>query len=424
MKENKNYVTGIIGALIGGFIATIPWIIVYVYLNMMFSLLAILIAMGALKGYQIFKGKVDKKLPIIIVIVSLICITVSTLIVIPGLLLAKEGLTLSVDSIKMLYENSEFVSAIIRDYIISFIFTILGISGVIRSIRNQVSENKTDEIKATIAPNVIYELRNQNLDKVKEAFISLNALDKDSAVCKEDVIKKLDFENAVGYFNNFKLNGYIKKVNNKYYFSLEKYKNPNKGTLKVVIITILVTCLAIFIVSGILILLIDPPTKNQDNIETNEVKILEGLNYKVPEGWEFNYDYNGEYYYYPIGMEDGKSGVISIAKGESIYIKEDYERFLDDLEYKIKNYIENQDSSKDKYIIESYKIESLDDINNYKVLLATLSYTDESVEKLYYILDDYKYVLVYSTDYKINGIDIDSASMVFVNSIKFIENNF
>ena len=45
-KKQGNYLTGIIGATIGGFIATIPWVLAYVYGNMMLSLLAVLIAAG------------------------------------------------------------------------------------------------------------------------------------------------------------------------------------------------------------------------------------------------------------------------------------------------------------------------------------------------------------------------------------------
>lgn len=77
----KNYVKGILGALLGGLIASIPWILLYVY-AMMDSLLAVLVAMGALKGYKLFKGEINEKSPLIIIIVSIVCITVSTLLII------------------------------------------------------------------------------------------------------------------------------------------------------------------------------------------------------------------------------------------------------------------------------------------------------------------------------------------------------
>ena len=150
MNENKSYIKGILGGVIGGIIATIPWILMYVYGEMILSLLAILIAMGVLKGYQLFKGKVDKKLPIIIIVISLLCVTISTLVVIPLLLLAKENLPSNFENLKVLYENETFQTALFKDFAISVVFTALGISGVISNVKKQLNEGKSDNIKATI----------------------------------------------------------------------------------------------------------------------------------------------------------------------------------------------------------------------------------------------------------------------------------
>ena len=129
----KDYVKGIIGGLIGGLVATIPWILMYIYGGMMLSLLAIIIGAAVLKGYQLFKGKVDSKLPVIIIIISLVSISVATFIIIPAGLMAKEGIPVTSENFTYLYQYGEFTSAIIRDYIISVIFTLLGISGIIQS---------------------------------------------------------------------------------------------------------------------------------------------------------------------------------------------------------------------------------------------------------------------------------------------------
>ena len=45
VKKEGSYLTGIIGAIIGGAIATIPWVLAYVYGNVMLSLLAVLICL-------------------------------------------------------------------------------------------------------------------------------------------------------------------------------------------------------------------------------------------------------------------------------------------------------------------------------------------------------------------------------------------
>lgn len=189
MNENKNYFTGILGALIGGFIASIPWILTYVYANMILSLLAVIIAMGALKGYQMLNGKVDKSLPFIIAIVSLICVTISTLIIIPALLIAKEGGAICMENMQLLYSSKEFVGAIMADYAVSVLFTFLGISGVIANIKQQLKEGKTENIQAKIKNNtqeadVVSEV------KEKEEIKTEDDNEKESSTDNKKITKK------------------------------------------------------------------------------------------------------------------------------------------------------------------------------------------------------------------------------------------
>lgn len=140
MKNNNSYFTGIICALIGGLIATIPWILTYVYANMILSVLAVIIALCAYKGYQLGKGKMSSKVPIIISIISIISVTVATLVIIPLLLLNKEGLQVSLDNLGSLYNSDKFMTALFKDYVISIIFTILGISGIISKVKGDVED--------------------------------------------------------------------------------------------------------------------------------------------------------------------------------------------------------------------------------------------------------------------------------------------
>lgn len=164
MNEKRGYVTGILGGLVGGFIASVPWILMYVYGNMILSLLAIIIAIGVLKGYQICKGKVDNKLPAIIVVISLLCVTISTLLIIPLLLLGKEGLEVSFQNLETLYSYDQFMVAIMKDFAVSVIFTILGISGVVANVKKQISEGAEGNITATIKE----EKKEQKKEEVKE----------------------------------------------------------------------------------------------------------------------------------------------------------------------------------------------------------------------------------------------------------------
>lgn len=139
-KTNSGYFIGVLGALIGGSIASLPWILLYVYGDMIFSLLALPIALCAWKGYQLLKGKQDGKLPYIVAAISILVITVATLVVIPMLLGAKNDLGFSFDTLELLYQSSEFKTAIFKDYAISILFTMLGIGGILGQIKESVEE--------------------------------------------------------------------------------------------------------------------------------------------------------------------------------------------------------------------------------------------------------------------------------------------
>lgn len=249
-EKNKNYILGIIGGLIGGIIATIPWILVYVYGNMIFSLLAIIIALGVLKGYQLFKGRVDDKLPMIIVIISFICITISTFIIIPVLLMSKENIIINMDNFKSLYDYSPFISAVIRDYAISLIFTFLGISGVVKNVRKQIDDGMED-IKVPIIKDSLNSENNEYVENIKQVFIKLNATDKYNAISKDRI-----FEEGIDKitFNRLKTTGIIKKYKHKFYYSLSDEKSPFKRFLKMYFKVCLIMILFFIIIFGLIIL--------------------------------------------------------------------------------------------------------------------------------------------------------------------------
>ena len=127
----RSYLKGIIGALIGALIATIPWILLYIYGSAMTSIFAFLVGLGALKGYQV-KGLVDNKLPMIITIVSLVAISIATLVIIPSIMLLQQGINVS--GLVVLYSYSPFISLLLKDYAIAVIFTFLGLRGVMYKI--------------------------------------------------------------------------------------------------------------------------------------------------------------------------------------------------------------------------------------------------------------------------------------------------
>lgn len=140
-KKDNGYIIGILGACVGGLIASLPWILVYVYGEMILSLLALPIALGAWKGYTLVKGKQDKKLPYIVGIISVLVVTLATLVIIPMLLGVQNGTKFSFDVLEILYASSDFKAAILKDYAISVFFTFLGIGGILGQIKESVEED-------------------------------------------------------------------------------------------------------------------------------------------------------------------------------------------------------------------------------------------------------------------------------------------
>lgn len=72
-QEEKNHFIGTIGALIGGIIGTIPWVIVYM-LGFFVGWLGFIIGIAANKGYELFRGKNSRAKPFIIIIIVIICV--------------------------------------------------------------------------------------------------------------------------------------------------------------------------------------------------------------------------------------------------------------------------------------------------------------------------------------------------------------
>ena len=131
----KDYIKGIVGGLIGGLIASIPWVLVYVFGNMLLSLLAMVIALGASFGYKKIGGKMNNAYPISVAVLSVLIVIVVMTVVIPLALIANEGFDASWYNFSLLYSNQEFVSALAKDTAVALLFTALGIAGVVKQAK-------------------------------------------------------------------------------------------------------------------------------------------------------------------------------------------------------------------------------------------------------------------------------------------------
>lgn len=282
-KVMKNrYFIGFIASLIGALIGAIPWVLLYVYGEMIYSLLAVIIAIGSYYGYKIVKAKIDKKLPIIIVITSLIAVTISTFVVIPILLINNEDIPVNIDNIGLLYENSEFRIALFKDYSISVLFAVLGISGIIGNLKKQISNGKKEEEIKIIGEGQINNVNLQELEMIKGVFINNGAINKNTVISKEIVIDELKLQmeekRAKQIFNSLKSQQIIKKSKGNYYFS-EKAQYSSLYRNGVLVAKILIPITIIMAIAIIWAINTTPKnrksnysSKNYNNISSNKTR--------------------------------------------------------------------------------------------------------------------------------------------------------
>ena len=212
-----NTVKGIIGGLIGGLIAAIPWLILYVYMSWLLSAAAIPIAMGVNFGYRKFGGDVDKKLPFIVAILSILIVCFITLVVMPMLLVHRNIGAFDFVTLARFYQSSSFVGDLIKDLIISIIFTGLGIAGVVGTVWAEVSGESDSEYTNPYVAAI--EATKALTDKVKEVFVSRNALDKNTVLYKEDLDEIFADKELKKMFNRLVIQQTIKKKSKGYYWS-------------------------------------------------------------------------------------------------------------------------------------------------------------------------------------------------------------
>ena len=249
-----SYITGIIGAIIGGAIGAVPWIIAYIYGNMMIALLAILIAGGAYYGYKICKGKITKKVTIIITIISIIIVALVTLLIIPVILIHTEGMNTNMATIQYLYKDEEFTSAIIRDTLIAIVFTAVGVAVVNSSIKKDLEEGVTNKEQT---PEEFAKEKQEAISKIKPIFEKYNAVSKEHTIDKIELEAELELNKIdKKLLETLQSVEIVKKEKGKFYYNAEnenKEITPKKKMSKSNIIAIVVAVIAIIAVVAIII---------------------------------------------------------------------------------------------------------------------------------------------------------------------------
>ncbi len=386
-SSKGSYLTGILGAIVGGAIATIPWVLVYIYGGMMFSILAALIAAGELYGYKIAKGKITKKLPIILMVIALIIVTVTTLVIIPTLLIAKEGIAVNLTNISRLYENGEFATAMMKDFIISVIFTILGASIVTANIKKQLENNEGQDVKLNLNnKEEKNEIKKATIELMKPIFTKYEATAPEKAMLKDEVIAEIDDKRKAKYsFNYLKQMGIIKKYKGKYYYSEDDENGTNnyKKMSKLQKISLIV--LLILIVLVMIVTIIEKSDTTVTYQDSN-------INFEIQKNWskgQSQYQNEWNFYKYINNMpvldsnnEIEEDDYSSYPAGINVY----YDKLdttsvknIEDIKTTVQENLENADDKPDLINMEILKTSK-----NYDLLKIRIEYNQSPSEILYY----------------------------------------
>ena len=216
----KKYVLPIIAGFLCGLVASLPWLLVYMYGNMIVAILAIPIALGVEFGYRKLNGERNKKLPIIIAVITIVDIIILCSICIPAAIIAREGYPITIFNFRMLYSNSEFMRALLGDLVVSVAFGILGIGGVIGKIKREVDPESAKKMDDMVSK---FESDKQ---KIIDCFIENSAINKESAISVDKINLVIESDKALkAAFNNLKITSIIRKYKGKYYYS----EKSNKG---------------------------------------------------------------------------------------------------------------------------------------------------------------------------------------------------
>ncbi len=124
--EDKNYLLGFIGALIGGIISSIPWIVLQLHFDTVAAVLAYLIVIGAFKSYTLFKGKVGKLTKWIIAFVAIVSV-ISTQFALIGIVFLKNGIPISIGNFQRIFEIKEISLEFHRALKLGLFMAFLGI---------------------------------------------------------------------------------------------------------------------------------------------------------------------------------------------------------------------------------------------------------------------------------------------------------
>lgn len=429
-KAKGSYLAGMLGAIIGGAIGAIPWILVYIYGNMMLSLLAVLIAAGEFYGYKLFKGKMTKLTPAIIMIIAIVIVSVATLLVIPAITLGNEGINVNVNTIKALYQNSAFIQGITHDFAISVVFTALGASVITASLKKQIQNAGDGEIELDLNNNEeVMKIKKDSIEKVKPIFEKFNSFDKEHGIAKDELFAEFeDKEDVKIAFNYLKSFGIVKTAKGRFYYSSEneekQTKPKNKELSKKISLAVVVIAVA-----AVVVMVCTNMTKGNKTKEISDGTV----SFEVSESWTSytnSYVPGWNYYRYintvpPLESNQIKTSNVSYDQYPAYlnisHYEVDTEKLskIEDVQSSMKEYVDSLETKPDTYEENISKTK-----NGYDMLTMRMYFKEdpEQIEYLFYILNGESMVCVDTYSFNMDDEkEIKNNANKIIDSLKWQE---
>ncbi len=320
---NKNKLKGILGAILGSFLGIIPWILMYVYGKVNLSILVIIVSILAFKFYKLFGGVTTKNTNILIIITSFINISLAMFLIVPILISFQNGL--AIKDFPLLYHSSSFKEGLAYDYIISLIFTFIGISFVTSNIKKEVEHDnflkKEENLK-----------EEESFNQVIEVFKKYQATSKNSPLPTEILEHNLQEDREM--LNKLKKAQVIKGRKN-LYLDLKRLKSYNpfglaRPTKSFIIISILILALlGSFLTIGNV-------NKLEDNLKENTLKTIDyqflNTSYTLPKYLVVYEEHVDDLFYTENGFYENIYIPSTANRGDKI-IKTLYTKYLKDYYY-------------------------------------------------------------------------------------------
>jgi len=218
----KNYIKGILLGFICGLVASMLWVIVYVYVGFISALCAIPIAKGIEFGFKRTNANVDKKTPYIVATLTILIVLTVCFLLIPIFMLFKYGYNVNLYNLNILYQDGEFMSALIKDSLISVLFAFLGMWSVIKQLKLEAN------------PEVYQEqlrLQNEYNETIKDIFIKNKSFTKETGIPQDEInVMMKEHPELLRTWMTLNQRGLIKKAKKSFYYypSLKDSKPKTK----------------------------------------------------------------------------------------------------------------------------------------------------------------------------------------------------